>query len=331
MIERVRLDMRVVAGVAGLTLLCGTTLGQDSAASTGATAEKQAQPLDSVGGLDIPAEGEIDVTPAKPRPEYITDPLFVGEVPDLTKQRLLELEVRKMKQSPPTPEELKLTAEQSEQVEALFAEHREAQRVFNNETRADVLALRRAGGFEIRADEKSGEDEDFSPMVWINPDMIEPGMTRPDRVVVPRLTAEQSAAREELRVLLLTGPITEDVQSRVMEVLTEPQRIALQETLDRILAEKLEAQEVRERIKRTGYLEISDLSEALQEKVNAMEPRKREAFLQRYRMTIVSGGPMKMKRHRQAVRDSVQKGIREREQQRLLKEQQQEGLEDGDS
>lgn len=330
MIERMRAEMRVAVGVAGLMLLCGGALGQDSDAATDAGAEKQAEPLDSVGGLDIPAESDIDVSP-EARPEYITDPLFVGEVADLTKQRILELEVRKMKQSPPTPEELKLTDEQSEAVEKIFADHREAQRVFNNETRADVLALRRAGGLDVRADEKSGEDEDFSPMVWINPDMIEPGMTRPDRVVVPRLTEEQAAARQELRVLLLTGPITEDLLKPVMAVLTEPQQIALQETLDKLFAEKLAAQEIRDRVKRTGYLEIDDLAPKLREKVDAMEPRQREAFLQRYRMTLVSGGAMKMKRHRQAVRDSVQKGMRDREQQRRLKDQPQEGVEDGDS
>ncbi|MFT5422810.1 MAG: hypothetical protein ACI89L_000579 [Phycisphaerales bacterium] len=330
MIERMRADVRVVVSVAGLMMLCGAALGQDSSAASDEAAQKQAQPLDSVGGLDIPAEGDIVVS-AEIRPEYITEPLFIGELPDMTKQRLLELEVRKMKQSPPTPEELKLTEVQSEGVEKLFADHRESQRVFNNETRSDVLALRRAGGLDVRADEKTAEDEDFSPMVWINPDMIEPGLTRPDRVVVPKLTEEQSAARQELRVLLLTGPINEDVQGEVMAMLDEPQRVALQETLDRLFAEKLKAQEIRERIKRTGYMEIDDLPEALREKVDAMEPRQREAFMQRYRMNIVSGGVMKMKRHRQAVRDSMQKDFRDREEQHRLKEQEREAQGDGDS
>lgn len=327
--DRVMKQLQV--GIAGLLLASGSAMAQDSAAAEAEAADKRAQPLDSAAGFDVPAESEIDAKPKVVR-EYITDPLFVGELPDLTKLRFLELEVRKMKQSPPTPEELKLSELQSEEVEALFADHREAQRVFNNETRADVLALRRAGGLEIRADEKSGEDEDFSPMVWINPDMIEPGLTRPNRVVVDELTEEQSSARQELRILFLTGPITDDVMGAVMSVLREPQQIALQETLDKIFAEKLEAQEVRERIKRTGYMEMDDLPAKLREKVDAMEPRQREAFMQRYRMTIVSGGAMKMKRHRAAVRESVQKGIKDREQQQLQKEQAEEAAQqDGDS
>ena len=99
----------------------------------------------------------------------------------------------------------------------------------------------------------------------------------------------------------------------MLGILTDEQGDALLDKFDEMVAERLMGQEVRERVQRTGRLKLEDLNENTQKKLLDMEPRQREAALNRIRMEMISGGALKMKKHRQKFREMIQKQFKERE------------------
>ncbi|MFG0307341.1 MAG: hypothetical protein ACF8Q5_14135, partial [Phycisphaerales bacterium JB040] len=286
--------------------------------------EAAAQP-ESVGGLEVLTEEEIAAQEARAQEQaakqrgYITDPLWMGRLSEAALLQILEKETRKMKQSPPTPEELVLTETQSVKVEEAFRNFREAVRKHNNEIREDIVALRKQSGLDERETDSLEEDEDFSPMLYINPDLMEPTGGE-HKVHVDYLTVEQHEAREAMRALILSGPVVEDLRLIVLGVLTDEQGEALLERYDAVVEERLESQRVRERVQRTGRLRLEDLNENTQKKLLEMEPRQREAALNRIRMEMIAGGALKMKKHRAKFREMIQQQFKEREERQRQKD-----------
>jgi|GEM_PF-2692632 len=317
MCMRDRLGMSVVGGLVALSLCGGVSLAQGEATGLERPAGDAAQP-ETVGGLEVLTEEEIAEQEARAAERaakkrgYITDPLWIGRLSENALLQVLEKETRKMKQSPPTPEDLVLTETQGVKVEEAFKNFRDALRKHNNEIREDLVALRKLSGLDEPEPESLEDDEDFSPMLYINPDLLEPSGGE-QKVHVDFLTVEQHEAREAMRDLILSGPQVEDLKLIVLGILNDEQGDALLDRYEEVVAERLKSQQVRERVQRTGRLKLEDLNENTQQKLLDMEPRQREAALNRIRMEMISGGALKMKKHRQKFREMIQKQFKERE------------------
>ena len=259
--------------LAGLALVAGASVGvygKPPGPPPGAPGHR-AQGADPLGGpevedLDVPGRGrglspDMDRTrgPAgRPQPRQILD-----VVRSLSDER--------------TPEELRLSEDQSASVRAIAQEFQGEMKRFRSEHAEELASLRREagldGGGERRRGGRGGKDEG---------------------------DAGQQEARQRLRELMSEGPKIEDYQARIWEVLTPEQRELANERLEDARREAFEAEDGErgpEGRRRGGAMgeegagepggprmpppPPSDVMRRLDERLQKLSPEQRERVLKR--------------------------------------------------
>jgi hypothetical protein len=191
-----------------------------------------------------------------------------------------------------TPADARLSSDQRAQFEALVAEHKASVEAYRRKHQAEVRELQHTLGSKDKPDRANAARPPAPPRDEPMTDSAE-------------MSPETEAARDRIERIRAGAPSGLDLQTKVWNSLTEPQRAVVKAEVDRWITEREEGKAreyVRRRMQKSGGPGQTDafdpdkLPPRVKERLANLSPEEREKAIARLRERAKKEGPKRDKR-----------------------------------